>query len=107
MVANGGHVSKRDRAFRIGFQVVEVPCGHHGRLWTLAGAKVVHDSGLSGARELTVSLQLAEGAAYVVAPYCGAPGVEGPFVLRTFSSVAIEMTQARSSSLLIHTVWWN
>lgn len=95
MVANGGHVPKRERSLRVGFQVVEVPAGHHGRLWTLAGRSVLHDTGLQGARELTLSLQLSPHTGVVVLPYCSAPGCEGPFVLRTFSSVAVEMTQVR------------
>ena len=97
MIANGGHVPKAKRENKIGFQVVEVPARQHGRVWTLAGHNVLHDTGLQGDRELTLSLQLREGFALVVVPYCSKPGVEGAFVLRTFSSVAIEMTQVCSN----------
>jgi hypothetical protein len=94
MVANGGHVPKCKRTVQFGFQVVELAAGHRDRLWTLAGQNVLHDSGLQAARELTLSVQLSGGSGLLVVPYCSAPGSEGPFVLRTFSSVAIEMTQA-------------
>jgi hypothetical protein len=93
MIVNGGHVPKAHRDLKIGFQIVEVKAVHHGRLWTLAGHTVIHDTGLQGARELTLSIQLNAGTGLVMVPYCSVPGCEGPFVLRTFSSVAIEMTQ--------------
>jgi hypothetical protein len=51
---------------------------------------------MQGARELTFSLQLKADSGLVVVPYCTQPGQEGPFVLRTFSSIAIEMTQVQS-----------
>ena len=78
---------------RLRVQVVEVPASHHGRLWTLAGCRVLHDTGLRGDRELTLSVQLRANGGLVVVPYGSAVGLEAPFVLRTFSSVAIEMTQ--------------
>jgi hypothetical protein len=101
MVANGGHVPKRKRSIQFGFQVIELPAGHHGRLWTLAGQNILHDSGLQSARELTLSVQLSGNAGIMVVPYCSTPGAEGPFVLRTFSSVAIEMTQVSFSRLTL------
>ena len=75
-----------------------MPAAQHGRLWTLAGCRVVHDTGLCADRELTLSLQLRAGGGLVVIPYGSAPGREAPFVLRTFSSVAIEMTQVRRAA---------
>ena len=72
-----------------------MPVGHHGRLWTLSGHRIMHDTGLQTARELTLTLQLKEKSGFVVVPYSAEPGSEAPFVLRTFSSVAVEMTQVR------------
>ena len=80
---------------RVGFIVFGAAGNHNGRMWTPAGENVLHDTGLQGARELSLSIKLQPDQALVVIPYCHLPGFEGPFIIRSFSSVPIEMTQVR------------
>ena len=77
----------------VGFLLMEKPAGHYGRVWTPAGEHVLHDTGLQAARELSVTINMSPEQCVIVVPYCCRPGQEGPFILRTFSSAAIELTQ--------------
>lgn len=95
MLRNGRHVPKAQRMERVGFIVFGAAGNHNGRMWTPAGENVLHDTGLQGARELSLSIKLQPDQALVVIPYCHLPGFEGPFIIRSFSSVPIEMTQVR------------
>lgn len=96
MLRNGRHVPKLQRVEQIGFMVFSAIRNHHGRIWTPAGEQLLHDTGLQGARELSLSIRLQPDRALIVVPYCHLPAFEGPFVLRSFSSVPIEMTQVRT-----------
>lgn len=93
MLRNGRHIPKLQRVEKVGFMVFSAAGNHHGRIWTPAGQHLLHDTGLQGARELSLSIKLQTDRALIVVPYCHLPGFEGPFILRSFSSVPIEMTQ--------------
>jgi hypothetical protein len=64
-----------------------------GRLWSLSGQRIVHDSGLSASREINVSVRVQPDHCLVIIPHMHAAGCEGPFVLRAFCSTALEASQ--------------
>lgn len=93
LIRNGRHIPKKQRDMAIGFLVMEKPTGHYGRVWSHAGEHVLHDTGLQAARELSVTINMSPEQCVIVVPYCCRPAQEGPFIIRTFSSAAIELTQ--------------
>lgn len=93
MLLHGAHVPKAKREHKFGFFVLQVSQGRQGRVWSLAGEHVVHDTGLQASREVTFSTSLPPGKSIVLIPYSHVPGADGPFVMRTFSSVSIDVTQ--------------
>lgn len=82
-------------------QVVRVPVGHQGRCWNLDPDSLLTDTGLVASRELSISVRLDPSYSILVIAYCNAHGREGPFVLRTFSSTAIEVMQIPSPLALV------
>jgi hypothetical protein len=95
LIRYGRHVPKKRRDTSIGFLVIEKPTEHYGRVWTTVNEHVLHDTGLQAARELSVTINMSPDKCVIIVPYCCHPGQEGPFIIRTFSSVAIELTQVR------------
>jgi Calpain large subunit, domain III len=95
LIRSGRHIPKKHRDRAIGFLVMEKPSAHYGRVWTQAGEHVLHDTGLQSARELSVTIRMSPEQCVIVVPYCSQPGQEGPFIIRTFSSAAIELTQVQ------------
>lgn len=95
MIRHGRHVPKTQRLEKVGFMVFSNNSSQQMRIWTPSGEDLIHDTGLQGARELSVSIKLQPDKSLVVVPYCHLPGFQGPFILRSFSSIPIEMTQVR------------
>ncbi|CAD7698193.1 unnamed protein product, partial [Ostreobium quekettii] len=105
-ICNGGHVPKGDRDLSYGMTVIRVRPDEIGRIWKLHPGDVAHESGLTSSRETVVALRLNAAEAFVAIPYTSQQGMEAPFVLRTFSSVPIEIEQLPAPLSLVVSGYW-
>uniref|UniRef100_A0A7R9V2F7 Calpain catalytic domain-containing protein n=1 Tax=Chlamydomonas euryale TaxID=1486919 RepID=A0A7R9V2F7_9CHLO len=95
------HVRKASRQRAAGMQVLRLPLTALGRRWEVRPGELLMELPPIMSREAVASFSADPEHAYVLVPYASRAGDEGAFVLRTFSSSALEMEQLPSPLSLV------
>ncbi|GMH35385.1 hypothetical protein BSKO_03253 [Bryopsis sp. KO-2023] len=106
-ISHGTYVAKGEREFSYGLVLFRTSSGRHGRLWELEDSDLMHDTGLTAAKEVAITIRITPKQPLLAIPYTSRQGQEGPFVLRSFSSLPVEVEQLAAPLSLVVSGHWN